>query len=102
MKKTNQILIVDSFELNRSILEEIFSGEFSVLEAVSGAQGAALLRQENRIALVFLSLDLLSNDSMLVLDEMKQSGILSRVPLVLTPGNANAPLVEKFLQAGAW
>lgn len=102
MKKTNQILIVDSFEINRAILEEIFSGEFSILEAVSGAQGAALLRQENRIALVFLSPDLLSNDSMLVLDEMKQSGILSRVPLVLMLGNANAPSVEKFLQAGAW
>lgn len=44
---TNKILVVDDQEINRAILEEIFSGQYTVLTAENGKQAIEVLEQNN-------------------------------------------------------
>lgn len=95
-----KILIVDSSEMNRAMLSELFGRNFEVLEAVSGVQGTEILQKET-VTLVFLSPYLLSHDSERVLEQMKADGVLEKIPLVLIAEDANAPEINRLLNEGA-
>jgi len=43
MDKRNKILIVDDSEINRSLLADMLSGEYSLMEASDGLEAVALI-----------------------------------------------------------
>ena len=44
MSQQNTILIVDDDEINRAILEEIFSPDYAIAQAADGREGLAAIR----------------------------------------------------------
>ena len=52
-----KILIVDDSEINRSLLSDMLSDEFDILEAENGMEAAAILHvREHEIALMLLDI----------------------------------------------
>lgn len=57
MEKRNRILIVDDTEMNRSLLADILSAEYDILEARDGIEAIALLgKYHTNISLVLLDI----------------------------------------------
>ena len=53
------MLVVDDSDISRSILREIFCGQYQILEAENGAQGLALLKEHTaEIAIVLLDMQM--------------------------------------------
>lgn len=79
-----QILVVEDNELNRSMLKEILSAEYAVLEAENGEQALELLRKNpDQIALILLDVMMPVMDGYAFLDLVKQDPILSLIPVIV-------------------
>lgn len=57
MKKQGMILIVDDTEMNRSLLADMLSEDYEILEAANGVEAAAILHQRSEeLSLVLLDI----------------------------------------------
>lgn len=57
MDKRNKILIVDDSEINRSLLADMLSGEYSLMEASDGLEAVALISQHHtELSMVLLDI----------------------------------------------
>lgn len=75
MDKRNRILIVDDTEMNRSLLADILSAEYDILEARDGVEAIALLNKHHTdISLVLLDIVMPRMDGFEVLAIMNKSG----------------------------
>ncbi len=81
---TPALLIADDVEHNREVLRAMFCGRYELLEACD-APGALELfeHNKNRIALVFLAIDLTGMDGFHMLREMHARGYLPGVPVLM-------------------
>ncbi|MDY2629657.1 MAG: EAL domain-containing protein [Lachnospiraceae bacterium] len=83
-----QILIVEDNELNRSILSEILSGEYRVLEAENGQEALDILkRSRDSIALILLDVMMPVMDGYTFLDRLKEDAGLSLIPVIVMTQN---------------
>lgn len=94
----NTLLIVDDMEVNRAILRNLFAKDFNILEAQNGEQGLMLLNQCcDRIAAVLLDIVMPVKDGYQMMAEMKSSGLLQTVPvIVITSEEAPEDEVRAF------
>ena len=73
-----QILIVEDNEINRSILNEILSSKYQVLEAENGLQALELVRQHrDSISLILLDVMMPVMDGYTFLDQLKDDAARS-------------------------
>ena len=98
-----QILIVDDNELNRSMLCEIMSNEYQVLEAENGQAALDVLYQyKDSISLILLDVMILSvMDSNAFLDLVKADPELSLIPVIVTTQSDNEADEVEALTHGA-
>lgn len=87
-----QILIVEVNEINRSILNEILSSKYQVLEAENGLQALELVRQHrDSISLILLDVMMPVMDGYTFLDQLKDDAELSLIPvIVMTQSDSEA------------
>ena len=87
-----QILIVEDNEINRSILNEILSSKYQVLEAENGLQALELVRQHrDSISLILLDVMMPVMDGYTFLDQLKDDAELSLIPvIVMTQSDSEA------------
>ena len=85
-----QILIVEDNELNRMMLCEILSNEYSVLEAGNGQEALDILKQHNdSISLILLDVIMPVMDGYTFLDKIKNDAELALIPvIVMTQGDS--------------
>ena len=96
-----KLLVVDDIELNRSILDNLFSGEFEVLEAENGQIALDLLHKyESDIAAVLLDIVMPIKDGFEVLQEMNDSGMISKIPVILITGENDDEKALRGYQLG--
>ena len=90
MKTRKKILIVEDNELNRAILSEILSEEYSILEAGNGLDALKILESErDEIALILLDVMMPVMDGYTFLDRIKEDKELSLIPvIVMTQGDS--------------
>ncbi len=94
-----KLLVVDDVEINRAILNELFSKDFEVLEAENGQAALEVLsREKSEIAIVLLDLVMPGKDGFAVLREMNETGLIQQVPVILITGEDDD---EKALQGYA-
>ncbi|MDL2318665.1 response regulator [Eubacteriales bacterium OttesenSCG-928-A19] len=78
------LLVVDDMEINRAILAEIFSQDFSVLEAENGKVALDLLEKHgDDIAIVLLDVVMPVMDGYGVLEGMRTRKMLGHVPVII-------------------
>lgn len=97
-----KILIVDDYEMNRSILRQMLSGEYEVLEADNGETALEIMLQDSDgISAVLLDLMMPDTDGYDVLAHMRSNKTLSKIPVIVTTGNSDENSEVKALTLGA-
>lgn len=85
MTLQKQILVVEDNAINRELLKEILSGQYSVLEAANGKEALELLRShKEEVALVLLDVMMPVMDGYTLLDIIKSDSELSLIPVIVT------------------
>lgn len=85
MFSQKKILVVEDNELNRCLLCQILSSEYSVLEAENGQEALELLRQYGEgISLILLDIVMPVMDGYTFLSIVKADPALSIIPVIVT------------------
>ncbi|MDO4476131.1 MAG: EAL domain-containing protein [Lachnospiraceae bacterium] len=84
------LLNVEDNEINRTILTEILSEEYHVIEAENGQEALEKLREhQKKISLILLDVQMPVMDGYTFLDRMKEDEGLDSIPvIVMTQGNS--------------
>ena len=94
-KMIPEILVVDDEEVNRTLLDMIFSKDYRVLQAESGEKCIEILEQQvNSISLVLLDVVLPEMDGFDVLTYMNKNHWIEDIPVIMMSG-ADAPEAVK-------
>lgn len=98
----NVILIVDDSEMNRSVLSDILSEEYEILEASDGVEAVALLEQDHgQIALVLLDIVMPEMDGFEVLSIMNRNGWLEHTPVITISSESSSTYIDRAYDLGA-
>ena len=90
MLQRKQILVVEDNLLNREMLTEILSEQYSVLEAGNGQEALEVLKQYgDHIALILLDVMMPVMDGFAFLDRVKADAKLSLIPVIVMTQSEN-------------
>lgn len=97
-----KILIVDDSEMNRSILSDILSDEYDIIEACDGLQAMEILNKEaNSISLVLLDIVMPRMDGFSVLSKMNENRLIETIPVIIISSENASLYVERAYELGA-
>lgn len=97
----NKILIVDDSEMNRSLLEDILSDEYEILEAENGMEASLVLyNQSDEIALVLLDVVMPLMDGFEFLAIMNKNGWIRSIPVIMITAETKPSYMERAYDLG--
>lgn len=97
----HQVLIIDDSEFNRELLSEILQPEFQSLEAGSGEEGLAMLREYGtKISLVLLDIVMPGMDGFGVLAEMNRNHWLEDIPVIMISSEETELYIRRAYEMG--
>ena len=95
------LLIVDDDEINRAILENIFSAYYTVEEAENGRLGLErLIANPEKYCAMLLDVQMPEMDGLETLRRLQQAGLLSEVPVFLITAEASDAVMQQAYQMG--
>lgn len=98
----NKVLIVDDAEINRSLLSDMLSEEYDILEAANGLEAMAQLnRFHAEISLVLLDIVMPEMDGFAVLASMRKSGYLDAIPVIIISAETSPAYIDHAYDLGA-
>jgi len=97
---TKTILIVDDSEMNRAILNEMLREKFELIETDDGLKALDIL-QEQRVDLMMLDLVMPGMDGMEVLMDMRRTGKISDVPVIMISAETSPKHISRAYDLGA-
>lgn len=101
MYDNTYILIADDSEINRSILSEMFSADYPILEAESGREAIEIIEaNHDSLAVVFLDLVMPGKNGLDVLKYMNINGYIKEIPVIIITGQATESDEEKAFMLG--
>ena len=101
-KMIPEILVVDDEEVNRTLLDTIFSKDYHVLQTESGEKCIEILEQQvNSISLVLLDVVLPKMDGFAVLEYMNQEQWIDDIPVIVISGEDSEEYIWRAYEAGA-
>jgi len=93
---------VDDLEINRSILTDILSPEYEILEAENGLAALNLLQKRHGdISLILLDLIMPEMDGFGVLEAMNRAGWLRDIPVITISAESAPRIVDRAYDLGA-
>lgn len=102
MKKRNRILIVDDVEINRSLLTDMLSDDYDILEAQNGTEAVAYIhRFHAEISLVLLDIVMPEMDGFEVLAVMNKAGYIGEIPVIVISAEDSSSYVDHAYDLGA-
>ena len=101
MKGPDTILIVDDDEMNRAILENLFSSFYAVEEAENGREGLEkLTANQEKICAVLLDVVMPEMDGLQVLHVLERQGVLDKIPVFLITAEASDATMREAYELG--
>lgn len=95
------VLVVDDSYLNREILKDILSPDYTVLEAEDGVEAVSVLEVASHgLSLVILDINMPRLDGFGVLLEMNRRGWIDRVPVVTISAEDSPSFIERAYSLG--
>ena len=86
----NTLLIADDIRINRKLLKVIFNEQYEILEAEDGEMAIQLLEENSeKIALLFLDLQMPKKNGLEVLKFMEETRINDSIPVIMITGESN-------------
>lgn len=102
MGEKYQILIVDDAEINRSMLADMLTDKYSILEAANGEEAIAILEKKNaQISLVLLDVTMPKINGFEVLSIMDKAEWLKRIPVIIISAETSSAYIDKAYDLGA-
>lgn len=96
-----KILIVDDSEMNRSLLSDMLSNEFDIIEAENGMEAAAILHnQEHEISVMLLDIVMPVMDGFEMLEVMNKNGWIKSVPVIIISAETVPSYMDKAYDLG--
>lgn len=96
-----KILVVDDSEMNRSLLYDMLSGKYEILEAENGLEASAILQnREHEIALMLLDIVMPKMDGFELLAVMNKNGWIKNIPVIIISSETVPAYVEKAYDLG--
>ncbi len=99
-----KILIVDDSRLNRTVLSDMFSDHYEIAEAENGQDALDILDDDDygprQIAAVLLDVVMPVMDGYQLLDALKDSEILQRIPFFMITAENDAASIARGYAAG--
>lgn len=91
----SKILIVDDSEFNRSLLSDMLSDDYEILEAENGIEAMAILGQQRlEISLVLLDIVMPEMDGLEVLAAMEKGGWIEKTPVIIISSESSSTFVD--------
>ena len=98
----NKILIVDDAEINRSLLADILSVEYDIMEASNGMEAVSLLNQYHAdLSLILLDIVMPEMDGFEVLAIMNRNGWIQSIPVITISAETSSSYIEHAYDLGA-
>lgn len=96
-----KILVVDDSEMNRSLLSDMLSGKYEILEAENGLEASEILQnREHEIALMLLDIVMPKMDGFELLAVMNKNGWIKNIPVITISSETVPSYVEKAYDLG--
>lgn len=96
------ILIVDDSELNRSLLSDMLSDDFNIIEAENGEDAVVVLQEhELDISLVLLDIVMPKMDGFEVLAMMNNKGWINTIPVIMISAETSSSYIDRAYDLGA-
>ena len=100
--KKEKILIADDSEMNRSILADMLSDSYEIIEAEDGVQAVSILKNSVAdLSLVLLDIVMPRMDGFGVLEAMNQNGWIEDLPVIIISAETSSSHVERAYELGA-
>ena len=97
-----KILIVDDSELNRSLLADILSVDFDIIEAGDGDEAIRILHErELEISLMLLDIVMPKMDGFEVLAVMNRMGWIKTIPVIMISSETGSTYIDRAYDLGA-
>lgn len=97
----NTILIVDDDEINRGILDNLFSAFYEVEEAENGETGLSMIQEnQEKYCAVLLDVVMPVMDGLEVLRRLKARGLLEKIPVFLITAEASDSTMKEAYRLG--
>ncbi len=97
----NCILIVDDDFINRELLKNIFSSQFTFEEAVDGVEGLAQIeRHRDKLCAIILDVEMPKVTGLELLADISRRGITESIPTFLITAHDDSELVESAYRYG--
>ena len=99
--KKEIILIADDSEMNRSILADMLSDRYDIIEAEDGVQAVAVMSTRlSDISLLLLDIVMPNLDGFGVLETMNKNGWIDAVPVIIISSENSSSHVERAYELG--
>ena len=96
------ILIVDDCDMNREILREILSSDYSIVEACGGEEALSMIHQFGTgISLVLLDIVMPGMDGFEVLSYMNQDHTIEDIPVIMISSEDSEAFIRRAYEIGA-
>ena len=96
------ILIVDDCDMNREILREILSSDYSIMEACDGGEALSMMHQFGTgISLVLLDIVMPGMDGFEVLSYMNQDHTIEDIPVIMISSEDSEAFIRRAYEMGA-
>ena len=96
------ILIIDDSEKNRSLLTGVLSDKYNVIEADEGEDGLHILKKNfSEVSLVICSTDMSQMSGIEILDQIKETSFLKKMPVVMMTVYGDFDNETKAIELGA-
>ena len=96
------ILIVDDCDMNREILREILSSDYSIMEACGGEEALSMIHQFGTgISLVLLDIVMPGMDGFEVLSYMNQDHTIEDIPVIMISSEDSEAFIRRAYEMGA-
>lgn len=97
-----EILVVDDFEINRSMLRLMLENEYDIIEAENGAEALSIIEKEDHIfRLVLLDLVMPVMDGFDFLQELRRRNLQQQLPVIIISGDSTEESLNKAYSLGA-
>lgn len=95
--KDKTILVVDDSEVIKKFIQKLFDNKYEILEAGDGAEALSILGSEaaNKLAGVFLDLNMPNVNGFQVLDYFKNNDLFQKIPVSIITGVGSNELVAR-------
>ncbi|MCI9340431.1 MAG: response regulator, partial [Dorea sp.] len=101
MFEKKKILIVDDSEINRSLLSDMLSDEYDILEAEHGMEASAILHdKEQEISLMLLDIMMPVMDGFETLEVMNKNGWIKDIPVIMISAETVPAYVDRAYDLG--